>query len=436
MELQHLFARNLVGLIDARTKRASSWDTTGRNADFLRIQPGENRVLADISGPGCITHFYFTMILPDMLDFRQAVLRMFWDGEDSPSVEVPLGDFFCVGNCILRRFTSLMVTINAGAGIQRNSGFNCYFPMPFADGARIEIENQSPRVLGGRAGAFWYHIEYEEYDSPPADDLGRFHAQWRRENLTTATTEPENRNTPLWNGVNLDGAENYVLLEAEGQGHLAGILLNVDNVAGGWYGEGDDMIFIDGEKWPPSLHGTGSEEVFGGGAGPDTEYFGPYTGFHLVENRNGQQYLGKNSMYRWYLHDPVRFKESIKVTIEHGHANNYENDYSSVAYWYQREPHARFPKLPAPAERIPVFPPEFHRAHAKVEAFTVAFFNPTTEEAEKNREKVSQEETTRIVQLFDRADEALERGDYHAADGYLAGAVDIARKHVELDLDE
>jgi hypothetical protein len=132
----------------------------------------------------------------------------------------------------------------------------------------------------------------------------------------------------------------------------------------------------------------------------------------------------------------VRFKESIKVTIEHGHANNYENDYSSVAYWYQREPHAQFPKLAAPPERIPVFPPEFRRAHAKVEAFTVAFFNPTTEDAEKNRERVPQEETTRIVQLFDRADEALERGDYHAADGYLSGAVDIARNHIELDIDE
>jgi hypothetical protein len=130
--------------------------------------------------------------------------------------------------------------------------------------------------------------------------------------------------------------------------------LGVDNVAGSWWGEGDDMIFIDGETWPPSFHGTGTEEIFGGGACPSVEYSGPYTGFHLVENRDGEQWYGKNAMYRFFVHDPIRFQKSIRVTIEHGHANDMANDYSSVAYWYQKEPHAPFPPLPSSAERRPI----------------------------------------------------------------------------------
>ena len=431
MTLQHLFGADITRLTTARTKRASSWDRSGGNSDWISVGPGETRALAEIEGPGRITHFYFTMINPDILDFRETVLRMFWDGEPTPSVEVPLGDFFCVGNCVVRRFTSLMMTVNPGAGIPRNSGFNCYYPMPFADGARIELENQSRRPLGGPHGAFWYHIEHEEYDSPPGEETGRFHAQWRRENLT-ASVERGQTNVSLWDGVNLDGAENYVILEAEGRGHLAGILLNVDNVAGDWYGEGDDMIFIDGEKWPPSLHGTGTEEVFGGGACPDAEYAGPYTGFHLVENRDGKKFFGKNSMYRWYIHDPVRFRKSIKVTIEHGHANNFENDYSSVAYWYQCEPHAEFPQLPAPAERIPVFPPEFHDAHRKMEALITALH--TVRVDPDKRALVPDEEHQHIRGLMSQANEAFDEQNYIVADRYLAEAAEILGKHIAVDI--
>jgi hypothetical protein len=132
--------------------------------------------------------------------------------------------------------------------------------------------------------------------------------------------------------------------------------LQVDNLVGGWYGEGDDMIFVDGrpgEQWPPTYHGTGSEEVFGGGASPNHPYTGPYTGFHMVENPD---YAGKNAMYRWYLVDPIRFERSLIWTIEHGHDNNLENDYTSVAYWYQTEPHAPFPPLPGIQGRLPRFP--------------------------------------------------------------------------------
>jgi len=165
-------------------------------------------------------------------------------------------------------------------------------------------------------------------------DLGRFHAAWNRENPTRAVGPIVN--TTLHGAINDTGSDNYVVLDAEGHGSLAGIFLNIDNAQGNWYGEGDDMIFIDGEAWPPSYHGTGSEEIFGGGACPTAEYAGPYTGFHLIGNLD---YRGKISMYRFYVNDPVRFRTSIRMTIEHGHANNFANDYSSTAFWYQADPH-------------------------------------------------------------------------------------------------
>jgi hypothetical protein len=146
-----------------------------------------------------------------------------------------------------------------------------------------------------------------------------------------------------------------VFLDAEGHGNVAGIFLNIDNTMGNWYGEGDDMIFIDGETWPPSYHGTGSEEIFGGGAVPTDEYAGPYTGFHLIGNLD---FSGKVSMYRFYVNDPIRFKQSIRMTLEHGHANNIANDYSSTVFWYtvfwyQDDPHKSFNPLLSAEERRP-----------------------------------------------------------------------------------
>jgi hypothetical protein len=234
-------------------------------------------------------------------------------------------------------------------------GSNLYLPMPYASSARFELTYETVPGLPADGMAFWYHIELEEYDRPLAAEQGRFHAQWRRENLTRHTGQGE-PNVSLWEGVNLDGQGNYVALEAEGRGQMVGLHLQVDNVGGGWYGEGDDFVYVDGrlgEQWPPTYHGTGSEEIFGGGACPNQAYTGPYTGFHMVENPD---FAGKNAMYRWYLADPIRFQRSLTWTIEHGHANNYENDYASVAYWYQIEPHAPFPALPDARARLPRFP--------------------------------------------------------------------------------
>nr|ACS15386.1 hypothetical protein Franean1_7052 [uncultured bacterium FLS12] len=320
-----------------QSARASSWNETGKNRDMKAINPGDTLVLADLEGAGCIRHIYFT-IAGGPHYMRDLVLRMWWDGEEHPSVEAPFGDFFGLGHERVVLFKSLLVTVNEGGnGYSGTHGFNCYFPMPFARGAKLTLSNEGPR----RIGAVWYHVDYELFDDLP-DQVGRFHAQWRRENPTVIVPpqEPDR--------ANLDGKDNYVILDAQGTGNLAGYFLHVENLNKGWYGEGDDMIFIDGEDWPPSFHGTGSEEIFGGGACPNTRYTGPYTGYHLVASPG---FAGKQSMYRFFANDPIRFDESIRVTIEHGTGNNLANDYTSTAFWYQTEPHAPHPPLPPVPDR-------------------------------------------------------------------------------------
>jgi hypothetical protein len=297
------------------------------------------------------------LVFPDPADYRDAILRCYWDGEDTPSVEVPLGDFFCVSHARLRQLSSALVSVNPGFG--SSHGLNAYFPMPFASAARITLEHRGERLLGGMLPAFWYHIDYETYDHPPPDDTLRFHAQWRHERPTGAVG-PE-ANVQLHEATNLDGAENYVALDAVGAGKMVGVHLQIHNIAGGWYGEGDDMVFIDGETWPPSLHGTGTEEIFGGGACPASEYAAAYHGFHLIESPD---YAGLVGAYRWFVADPIRYARSLRWTVEHGHANNFANEYASVAYWYQTEPHAPFPVLPDPAVMAPPMPPPYREARA------------------------------------------------------------------------
>jgi len=301
-------------------------------------------------GPGCIKHFYWTYIeSPEarrLNVFRGAVLRVFWDGADKPSIEVPLGDFFGVSNGQMRSIKSLAFTTNLGFFNDNQSswGFNCYLPMPFGEGARIELENQ-----GSEEVRVWYHIDYELYDGPggPAENVGRLHAIWNRENPTekfVPSTDKEKEKKEAW-------ADNYEILDVNGDGQFVGYFLTVVNAHREWWGEGDDMVFIDGESYPPSIHGTGTEEIFGGGACPPEEYSGPYTGFHCVENRSSYQWWGTNGMYRFYLTDPLRFKKSIRVTLEHGHANNFTNDYSSVAFWYQKGTNENLPQLAPLAKR-------------------------------------------------------------------------------------
>jgi hypothetical protein len=331
----------------AHSRRASSWDRTGANRDYIKVEPGETAVLLDHDGPGCLTHIYIAMVLPDITDYRDAILRCYWDRASRPSVEVPLGDFFGVVHGRVRDYQSAMTAVNGGLG-GASHGMNAYFPMPFSDCARVTLEQRGLETLGGALGNLWYHIDYEAYDDPIPGDVLRFHASYRQER-PTSPVGPEH-NLTLHDAPNLDGAENFVALDTRGSGRMVGLVLEVDNAQGNhWYGEGDDMVFVDGETWPPSIHGTGSEEIFGAGACPTDEYAGPYTGFHLIESAD---YDGLVGMYRWYVDDPIHFAESLRWTIEHGHANNFANDYAAVAYWYQA-PLAELSPLPGRDEMVP-----------------------------------------------------------------------------------
>jgi hypothetical protein len=339
-------------LRDARRGRASSYDVSGGNADFWLLAPGETRTLAAIDGPGCIRHIWMTLASREHAYPRRSVLRMYWDGSDVPCVEVPSGDFFGIGHGIVKQFWSLPLAMSP----QDGRAFNCFFPMPFARGARIEITNDGERRL-----VVYFYIDYERYDRPP-EGVGYFHAQWRRQNPTDGWGDDSRRfgehpdyQAEVWSTPNLTGEGNYVILEARGRGHYVGCNLNIDCFQRGkndWYGEGDDMIFIDGDT-SPTLYGTGTEDYFNTAWGPRQEFCAPYHGLPLTSPGTDWPYQGKHSMYRFHVEDPIHFHESIRVTIEHGHANNLSNDYSSTAYWYQTEPHLPFPPLLPVADRLP-----------------------------------------------------------------------------------
>lgn len=348
-------------LRDYTSRRASSYDVTGGNEDWWTIQPGERRTILSANVTGCIRHIW-TTVGGDHDYLRRVVLRCWWDGEETPSVEAPLGDFFGMGHGVRKNFVSLPLQMSPADG----RGMNCWWPMPF-DVARVEIHNECENPIN-----LYFYIDWEEYASersllaasdasgPGMEKPSRFHAQWRRENPTegwlTEKLVPENY-LQIWREhPNLSDKENYTILEAEGDGIYVGCNLNVDcfqREGNDWYGEGDDMIVIDGEPWPPRLHGTGTEDYFNTAFGPSTEFCAPYHGITLYSGNEEWPFKGKNSMYRFHIEDPVRFRKSIRVSIEHGEANALTLDMSSTAYWYQHEPHKPFPALPTVGERLP-----------------------------------------------------------------------------------
>lgn len=388
---------------DARTRslRTSSYDRTGANLDFIRVEPGDNAILLEHDGPGCIKHLYCAMILPDLRDYRNAILRCYWDGSDRASVEVPLGDFFTLAHGRVRELRSSLVVVNPGCG--GSHGLNAYFPMPFTSGAKLVLENRGSRPLGGPLGAFWYHIDYDAYEAPLPEDVLRFHACFRQERPTEAVGKEQN--VTLHPATNVDGAENYVALDTIGRGRMVGLVLEVENLHGErWYGEGDDMVFIDGEGWPPSVHGTGTEEIFGGGGCPSSEYSGPYSGFHQIES---PLYDGLVGMYRWYVNDPLHFARSLRWTIEHGHANNFSNAYASVAYWYQT-PAAELPPLPASSE---LEPPTREGLEEAWEAISTAAASTL---AGADRARRGPESLRRLLDICEAA-APFYRGDFSAA---------------------
>jgi hypothetical protein len=334
-------------LTDTRSRRSSSWDRTGGNDDRAHLQPGETLSLAEVLEPGVVRHIWMTLSCAEPDFLRKLVLRAWWDGEAEPSIEVPVGDFFGVGHATTRTFASLPLQMSPRDG----KAFNCFFPMPFST-ARVTLTSDCQH----EQAVVYYYLDYELTGRDDAG-LGRFHAQWRRENPTAGVSDAGITNEEfLFGGTNLSGEGNYVVLEANGHGHYVGCNLSIHNLRPSspsqfnWYGEGDDMIFVDGEAFPPSLHGTGTEDYFNTAWCPAECFAAPYQGMTMP---GGDNWSGKISLYRFHVDDPIRFARSIRVTIEHGHANRRSDDWSSTAYWYQSEPHSAFPALPPVERRLP-----------------------------------------------------------------------------------
>jgi hypothetical protein len=333
-----------------KSKRASSYDRTGGNKDYYTLRPACKMEVCNLNGAGTITHIWMTMAsegsIQEMFLPRKIVIRIFWDGETNPSVEAPIGDFFGMGHGVTKNYTSACLMMSPENG----RAFNCFFPMPFSSKARIEVESEAEHPV-----KFYFYVDYEQYDKLPDNQL-RFHAQWNRECMTEGISDQGVDNAFYeFGGKNTTGDGNYVILEAEGRGHYIGCNFNVHNLRftreWNWYGEGDDMFFIDGEPWPPRLHGTGMEDYFNTAWCPRQEVCTPYHGIILGGEAN---WSGKMSFYRYHILDPMMFEKSIKVTIEHGHNNHRSDDVSSTAYWYQSEPHLPFSEIPRVEGRLPL----------------------------------------------------------------------------------
>lgn len=347
-----------------RSRRISSYDRTGGNRDWVDIAAGETRTIAQIAGPGCIRHVWMTMWFSQPDYYRRVVLRFFWDECSEPSVECPIGDFFGLGHAKTRNFVTAVLQMSP----QDGRGFNSYWPMPFRQQARIEVENPGSEQFG-----LYFYLDYEAYDSAAVlDGQGYFHVQWRRENPTSGWGEEYDHLLKLGDGgeqwrqmmyhggdprsLNRSNRDNYVILDVQGNGIYCGAHLDIDvfrRQKNDWFGEGDDMIFIDGEPWPPSLHGTGTEDWYNCAFCPTQEYQAPYHGILLYSGTEQWKWKGKQSVYRYHIEDPIRFYKSIHVSIEHGHANKLSNDYSSTAYYYLDRPQRGGPPLPPVEERLP-----------------------------------------------------------------------------------
>lgn len=334
-----------------RRKRISSFDRSGGNRDCFHLPAGKWTTIAEIKGAGIVNHIWMTCGSDEEFALRKVAIRIFWDGAKEPGVIAPIGDFFGLGHGLHTNYSCAVMSASPKDG----KSLNCWFPMPFRKGMRMEILNET----GNEKMPLYLYFDYEEYKDGIPDELLTFHAHWRRENPCDGLSREEMESTPgkewLFMTKNPSGDGNYVILDVKGRGHYAGCNLHVTNLRHtaqwNWWGEGDDMIFVDGEKWPPSLHGTGSEDYFNTAWCPQEEIREPYHGIVMGGDPN---WAGRISFYRYHVEDPVPFRESIKVTIEHGHANNRSDDYSSTAYWYSdRASHPELPELPDLEGRLP-----------------------------------------------------------------------------------
>lgn len=312
--------------------------TTGTGADCARdlgqgwklspsvaIQPGETFTLADIEGQGAIQQIWMT----PTGNWRYSILRIYWDDQEQPAVECPVGDFFCMGWGKFAPLSSLAVCVNPG------SAFNCYWEMPFRRRARITMTN-----IGEEAMRLYYQINYSLTDVP--EDCAYFHAQFRR-------TNP------------LPYKDVYTILDGvQGRGHFVGVYMAWGVNNSGWWGEGEIKFYLDGDGEWPTICGTGTEDYFCGSYNFENketkqyqEFTTPYAGLNQVIRPDGvyrsQQRFG---MYRWHITDPIRFQQDLRVTIQalgwrSGHRYlPLQDDIASVAFWYQTLPTAPFPSLP------------------------------------------------------------------------------------------
>ncbi len=293
---------------------------------YVVIKPGTTFTMAEIQGPAIINHIWLT----PAGDYRLMILRFYWDGEETPSVEVPVGDFFAAGWGMGKepKIGSLAVCVNPG------SGFNSYWQMPFRKSCKVTMEN-----LADKDAVLYYQITYSL--EPVPDDAAYFHAQFRRVNP-------------------LPYKEVYTIVDGiRGRGQYVGTYLNHGANSEGWWGEGEIKFYIDGDTDFPTICGTGEEDYFCGSYGfrerkegdqyVYDSFSSPYTGFYHVPWKGSQRRFG---MYRWHITDPIRFREDLKVTIQalgwqsEGRYLPLQDDLSSVAFWYQTEPHAPYPPLP------------------------------------------------------------------------------------------
>jgi len=318
-ELKDRDQRNVANAANAARDLGQGWKVN----PFIRVNSGETFTLADIDGPGAIQQIWMT----PTGNWRFSILRIYWDGEATPSVECPLGDFFGMGWGVYAPLVSMPICVNPG------TAFNCYWVMPFRKKCKITVENindRSPMTL-------YYQINYTLTDVP--SDAAYFHAQFRRTHYN-------------------EGSDYTIVDGIKGKGHYVGVYMAWGVHNNGWWGEGEIKFFMDGDRQFPTIIGTGTEDYFCGSYNFDrdgqyVEFCTPYAGLHQVIRPDGTyKSQARFGLYRWHIVDPIRFERDLKVTIQDlgwRHDGRYlpqKSDISSVIFWYQSEPHAAYPKLP------------------------------------------------------------------------------------------
>ena len=323
-ESRSLSAENPTGAVGASAMADPEGEGAARELGIgwkvrpcLTLKAGETTTIMDNEGPGVIRHMWFTF---SEKFYRDVIVRVYWDGDDTPSVESPLGDLLC--NSWNTRQDVLALPIN----VNPSGGMNIYFPMPFRTHARITVENDSPADLGG----FFYTINYT-LESVPEDAL-YFHAQWRRTNPTPY-------------------AEEYLMADGiEGQGQYVGTFMSWQQNSAGWWGEGEIKMWVDDDGEFPTICGTGTEDYFGGAWCFGDDFTAPYLGFLQVRGKSGDAGT-RMTLYRFHVHDPVYFKRNLRVQMQalgwrgEGRYLALQDDIASVVYWYQTLPHAPLPTL-------------------------------------------------------------------------------------------